>query len=206
MSMTAHENQLSPVLITLLRGVVYRENDAPLWQALLDLQARVRDHLALLGLDLVLDETEGCASLRQRAAAEGEPELPRLVPRRQLSYPVSLLLVLLRKRLVELDATGAEGRLILSRGDLVEMVRVFLPDSANEARFVDRMETHINKVVELGFLRRLRGPDDQFEIRRILKAFVDAQWLNEFDGRLAAYRRHAAGVDADGAGGEREVS
>jgi hypothetical protein len=27
-----------------------------------------------------------------------------------------------------------------------------------------------------------------FEVQRILKAFVDAQWLAEFDGRLAAYR------------------
>jgi hypothetical protein len=26
------------------------------------------------------------------------------------------------------------------------------------------------------------------EVRRILKAFVDAQWLAEFDQRLAAYR------------------
>src|SRR5438105_10155778 len=27
-----------------------------------------------------------------------------------------------------------------------------------------------------------------FEVRRILKAFVDAQWLADFDGRLAAYQ------------------
>ena len=27
-----------------------------------------------------------------------------------------------------------------------------------------------------------------FEVRRILKAFVDAQWLADFDARLAAYQ------------------
>jgi hypothetical protein len=27
-------------------------------------------------------------------------------------------------------------------------------------------------------------------VRRILKAFVDAQWLADFDARLDAYRRH----------------
>jgi hypothetical protein len=43
----------------------------------------------------------------------------------------------------------------------------------------------------MGFLRRLRGKDDQFEVRRILKAFVDAQWLGEFDRRLADYAIHA---------------
>ena len=27
-----------------------------------------------------------------------------------------------------------------------------------------------------------------FEVLRILKAFIDAQWLSEFDERLASYR------------------
>ena len=31
------------------------------------------------------------------------------------------------------------------------------------------------------------------EVQRILKAFVDAQWLAEFDARLAGYRAHLAG-------------
>jgi hypothetical protein len=31
-----------------------------------------------------------------------------------------------------------------------------------------------------------------YEVRRILKAFVDAQWLAEFDTRLAAYQAHLA--------------
>ena len=33
-----------------------------------------------------------------------------------------------------------------------------------------------------------RGRRTTFEIRRILKAFVDAEWLAERDARLAAYR------------------
>ena len=45
--------------------------------------------------------------LAQRADEDGSA-LPRLVPRRQLSYPVSLLLALLRKRLAEADAAGGE--------------------------------------------------------------------------------------------------
>ena len=112
--------------------------------------------------------------------------------RRQLSYPVSLLLVLLRKKLAEHDASGAEPRLILHREQLLDMMRVFLPDTANEARLMDRIDAHINKVVELGFLRRLRGQDAQFEIRRILKAFVDGQWLAGFEAKLKEYGEHIA--------------
>ena len=82
-------------------------------------------------------------------------------------------------------------------------MRVFLPDSPNEARLIDQIEAHINKVVDLGFLRRLKpaggsaaGPA-AYEVRRILKAFVDAQWLADFDTRLAAYQAQLAGAEPD---------
>ena len=148
---------LPPLLIGLFKGVLYQDQNPDLWQGLLNLQARVRDYVGVLGLELILDEAEGYAYLRQRAQTDEEVELPRLVARRQLSYPVSLLLALLRKKLAEHDATGAEPRLILSREQIVDMLRVFLPDTANEARLMDRIDSHINKVLELGLLRQLRG-------------------------------------------------
>jgi hypothetical protein len=199
---SAASNDLSSLLIVLLKGVIYHQPETPgasLWNSLLTLQARVRDYVAVLGLELVLDESEGYAFLRARpdSGDDGAPQLPRLVARRPLSFPVSLLLALLRRKLAEFDASGGqEGgglRLVLSRDELVELVRVFLPESSNEARLVDQIETHLNKIVELGFLRKLKtGAAHQggavFEVRRILKAFVDAQWLSEFDARLAAYR------------------
>jgi len=40
----------------------------------------------------------------------------------------------------------------------------------------------------------LRSAENQFEVRRILKAFVDAQWLGELDRNFALYRDHAAGI------------
>jgi hypothetical protein len=188
---TAGSNPLSLVLIALMKGVTERETDPALWQALLGMLTRVRDHVAILGLDLVLDEAEGYAYLRQRPSQEGEAELPRLIARRQLGYHVSLLLALLRKKLVEFDASSGETRLILGRDEIVEMMRLFLPDTANQVRLFERIDTSVNRVVDLGFLRRLRGTDDRFEVRRILKAFIDGQWLAELDGKLKAYRMHA---------------
>lgn len=195
MDETVKAPSLSPVLVTLFKGVLYHDEAPDLWQDLLRLQPQVRDQAALFGLELRLDESEGHAYLRQRPAAEGEPELPRLVQRRQLGYSVSLLLVLLRKKLVEHDAGGADARLVLSQEQIAEMIRLFLPDSADEARLIDRLDTDINRVVELGFLRALRGQADRFEVRRILKAFVDAQWLSEFEQRLAEYRAWAGEAD-----------
>ena len=75
------------------------------------------------------------------------------------------------------------------------MIRVFLLTKSNEARLTDQIETQLNKIAELGFVRKLKSssttsPTSHYEVRRILKAFVDAQWLADFDARLDAYRRH----------------
>ena len=185
---------LSSVVVPLLKGVVYQESTPDLWTILLTLQARVRDYVAVLGLDLILDEAEGYAFLRAQADPDGEESAkrPRLVVRRPLSYPVSLLLALLRKKLAESDASGGGARLVLSRDEIVELVRVFLPEASNEARLADQVNTHLNKIVDLGFARPLRGQEKMFEVRRILKAYVDAQWLSEFEQRLTAYHTHGS--------------
>jgi hypothetical protein len=200
---------LSALVIPLLKGVQYQENDPAAWNALLSLQPRVRDYVAVLGLELHLDEAEGYAFLRSRAEPDDEDappaRLPRLVARRPLSFPVSLLLALLRKKLAEFDAGGGDTRLVLSRDEVAELIRVFLPAGSNEARLIDQVDTHLNKVAELGFVRRLKtqpGQPATIEVRRILRAFVDAQWLADFDARLAAYRSTLTGatpVDADDA-------
>lgn len=194
---TASAHDLSSLLIPLLKGVIYRDADTVLWSALLDLQARVRDYVTVLNLELVLDEAEGYAFLRSRPDNDDDdsPALPRLVARRPLSFPVSLMLALLRKKLAESDAGGGDTRLILTREQMVEMIRVFLPSGSNEAKLIDQIDTQINKIVELGFLRKLKpaagkreGQAAAFEVQRILKAFVDAQWLADFDARLAVYQ------------------
>ena len=118
---------------------------------------------------------------------EGEEALPRLVRRRTLTYSVSLLLVLLRKRLVEFETGGGEGRLVLTTEQIVEMLRLFQAESTNDARIVDNVESTIKKATELGFLRQLRGQSDHWEVRRILKAYVDAETLSDFAGKLREY-------------------
>lgn len=179
-------------IIRLMQGVVYRESDEDTWLTLERSGGAVRDHFATIGVEVVVDDTEGYAYLRSRPETDGEEALPRLVRRRALTYNLSLLLVLLRKRLLEFETSGSEGRLVLSRDQIIEMLRVFLADSSNEARSVDQAERTIGKAVELGFLRPLRGQSDHWEVRRILKAYVDAQTLSDFAGKLKQY----AGTEA----------
>lgn len=184
-------NDLPDVLVALLKGVVYSDVSEQLWREILKLQGAARDHLRLLGLDLVIDETEGYAYVRQSEETDDETSgAPRrLIPRRPLSYPVSLFLVLLRKRLAQHDAHGGETKLVLTREQLIEMLRVFLPAGPNEARLEDQIDRHIERVTELGFLRTMKeGDASLFEVRRILRAFVNADWLADLE---STYRDHA---------------
>lgn len=192
------ELNLPLVLTQLMKGVVYRDTHDTAWRQLLQLQPQARDYMAMIGLTVIVDEAEGYAFLRQRPddADEGQP-LPRLVARRSLSFHVSLLLALLRKKLAEFDASTGDTRLMLSRAQIIDMVRLFLPASSNETRVIDQIDAHIAKAAELGFLRPVNGPEQLFEVRRILKAFVDGQWLADFDRRLTEYAALLARDDAD---------
>ncbi len=178
-----------PLAVTqLMKGVVYRDTHDRAWRSLTELQPQARDYVEVLGLQVIIDEAEGYAFLRQRPADPDDSDgLPRLIPRRALSFHVSLVLALLRKKLAEFDAQGGGTRLMLTREQIADMVRVFLPASSNEARLTDQIDTHINKAVELGFLRPAKNTEQAYEVRRILKAFVDGQWLADFDARLAEY-------------------
>lgn len=198
------EADLSLAVTQLMKGVVYADTHPKAWSHLLVLLPQVRDHVAVLGLVVVVDEAEGYAFLRQRADDDALGEgVPRLVPRRSLSYHVSLLLALLRKRLAEFDAADGGTRCVLTRDQIVDLVRVFLPTSGNDARAVEQVEGYISKVVDLGFLRRVpdadgggrRGGDEAYEIRRIIKAFVDPDWLVRLAETLEAAGPHHAEED-----------
>jgi hypothetical protein len=188
-------NKLGNVLVPLMKGIVYEEADAKRWTSLLVLRSRVQDHVGVLGLELILDEAEGYAFLRSRQSLDDSEEVPRLMAKRALSFPVSLLIALLRKRLVESDVAGGDTRLVLTRDDIVDMLRLFLPDNSNEAKLIDQIDTHIKKVIDLGFMRKMNTGSsadkvDRYEVKRVIKAFVDGQWLSSLNDRLEEYAAH----------------
>ena len=179
-------SDLSLVVIQLFKGPLYRDSNEKLWGSMLRLRSRVSDYVATIGLVLEVDDSDGYAYLRSRPD-DGDVVYPRLVVRHTLPYHVSLLLALLRKRLAEFDATSSEARLVLTREQVVELLRVPLPESSDEVRSTRAVDGYLKRIEELGFVQRLRGDDDRFEVKRILRAFVDGQWLGDFDRRLDEY-------------------
>ncbi|MCF8608279.1 DUF4194 domain-containing protein [Gordonia sp. HY442] len=190
MSRTVPRDELSlPMAVaSLMKGVVYRDSAETTWQHVVGLAAQVSDYVATLGLAVVVDEAEGYAFLRSRSDDElAESGIPRLVARHQLPLHTSLLLALLRKKLAEHDTTDAGSRLILTGDQLRELLDPFYPATTNEARTADQTDTAVRRVTDLGFLRRMPGQDGEYEVRRVIKAFVDAQWLSDLDSHLAEY-------------------
>lgn len=182
---------MQKVLIALLKGIIYTENTPELWSDLLNNQQAIIEYLKQIGLELFIDEVEGYAFLRQQDFSNSDIDLPQLITKRQLSYPVSLLCVLMRKQLLENDTSNGDNRVILSLEQIVELMSVYLPQKSNEHKTREQIEACINKLIELGFLRKLKNNDNHYEIKRIIKAIVDAQWLSNLDHKLEEYRQYA---------------
>ena len=178
-----------PVVHLLKAGVLYKSDAPAVWEQITAHQTAIGDFLRVIGLDVVVDVAEGYAYTRQLdpEARDDGVTVPRLVTRHRLSFPVSLMLVLLRGRLAESDATSGDTRLLLSRDDLVEMVRGFLPPRSNEAKLVDQIDSHIKKLCDLNALRQTKQPG-LYDVRRHIKALVDAQVLSDYNDLLSTYR------------------
>jgi hypothetical protein len=179
----------SRALVALMKNPVNKDQDPAVWETVIEQRFQVGDYMEKMGLELVVDEVDGYAYLKQRNDPEGENEIPRLIPRHPLSYPVSLLLVLLRKKLLELDAASGEDRLVLSRQEMIDMVQMFMRESTDEAKIVNEINRHIDRVRDMGFLRRLAGQEDTYEVQRILRSFINAEWMNNMSEKLEAYRQ-----------------
>ena len=189
---------LSQVVIHLMRGILYKEDKPKVWQSMELAEGPVRDYLSTINLDLHIYDSDGFAYLQSKEPEEGAPPLPRIMARRPLSYPVSLMLALLRRKLTEHDTYSSELRLIIGLEEFTNMVSSFFPTSNNEVKVLKRLDAHLQRIHDLGFIRFLDAKKDKFEVKRILKAYIDAQWLSDFDGKLAEYLAQGSESDEEG--------
>jgi|SRR6185312_13241246 len=173
-------------LITLLKGILY-DNQKAAWENLLQFEPEVKKYFSAIGLDVYIDKSEGYAYLQQ-IEWEEEMELPRLAEKRQLNFFTSLLCIVLRKYLLEQDAQAGSIRAIITQQEIIQRTKSFLPGASDEAKQQDKIVSTINKVVEIGFLRKLDDEGNNYEVHRIIKGFVNAGVI---DDTLQRLQRHA---------------
>lgn len=178
--MTSPAEGISVAAASLLRGPVYAEDNPKAWNAIRTSPGPLRDVLSVLGMRLVVDEALEFAYLRM--LDELPDGMPRLFRRHQLTYHCTVLLVLLRQRMTQAEADEATPRLIVTGAQLVEDMRLYHREGTPE----EKIALDIGRLESLGYLRKLVGQEDTYEARRVIKAVVTAEWLEEFGARLLA--------------------
>lgn len=185
----------SNVLIALLKGIVYSHQEE-IWNTLLlpENEQDIRNYFADIHLDVIIDKSEGYAYLKQQSiespeeTEEAEQEtVPKLIRKRQLTFHVSLLCILLCKYLIENDQEGESTKAILSREEIESQMKLYLKESSNEATTYKQIDNAIRKVEDEGFLRRMKTEQEQYEVNRIIKAFVNTDQISDLLERYKEY-------------------
>ena len=176
--------QRSFVLARLLHEPIYREEQG-LWDCLRAERSNVSSFFQQIGQEVVIDEGEGYAYIRQ-IEIEGAERVPRIGRRQPLSYVTTLLLICLREELARFDsAPDSSTRLVLTREQLRGLVYQFLAGTNNEIRDIRAIDGALRRAAELGFIRSFGPSDsDSFEVMRILKARLGPAELEEVRSNL----------------------
>jgi hypothetical protein len=177
------------VVVKLLKGPVeYVEKST--WEKLLQHKVELIRFLQQLGLNLVLDEQDGYAFVKH-ALTEDDEAYVNWVQRRSYTYEESIMLVLLREMMAEFEVSESGSReLIKKRREIKEYAELFFREGPSRIRFLKDIDRLIDKVEENGFLHRTENhevPDEQkFRIRKIIKAKVDSEVLDQFQQQMMA--------------------
>jgi len=175
----------SNILVALLKGIVYR--DDKYWDELAPNEADIKKYFADIYLDVIIDKPEGYAYLKQKPNEDDEEEMPKLIEKRQLNFHVSLLCLLLRRHLIENDSEGESTKAFLTRDEILNLVKPFYKETTNEAGQIKQIDAAIKRVMEEGFLRKMKTEEELYEINRIIKAFVNADVVKESLEKLKIY-------------------
>ena len=180
--------ELSNAYISLLKGIIIKENKEKIWDTILNYRNQIEDYFRQLGLTLKLYEEEGYCYLQQIEDDETN-NLLKLVPKVPLSLHLSLLLVSLRKYMLESTANGDE-KIVISKEEIFVKMKNYLKETSNEIKQEKEITSYIKKVEDMKFIRKLKNSDNKYEILRLLASFVDAQWLDDLDKRILEYKEH----------------
>ncbi len=180
------------VIVRLLSSEIY-ENEK-IWESLLEHRIPVMDYFARIGLEVIIDQREGFAFLKQ-IELDDTGRTVGLVKRTSLSYEVTLLLVLLREVLedYELQDTTSPACFV-SHQKIRDELGLFFRESANKVKLLKQLDRYIRQVMDLGFLKLINDvpqPEDRlYEIRRILKAKVGGDVLEDIRRTLERHVEH----------------
>lgn len=179
------------VIIKLLQGPVYVDEKL-VWRDLQSWQSAIQDYFAKIGIELLINEVDGFARIIQPEAEEhDENPLPRLMRKQTMNYETTLLCVILREMLEEFDIKSEGTKLFLTQKDIKERIELFYKEQTNKSKLWKDLSRPINSLQNIGILKLTREEvnkdNSQYEVKRILKALVNNEKLEQIKNKLGAY-------------------
>jgi len=180
------------VIIKLLQGPVYSDEKAA-WRDLQAWNSSIQDHFSRIGLELVINETDGFARILQPDPDEHDDNpLPRLMRKQTMNYETTLLCVILREMLEEFDIISEGTKLFLTQKEIKERIELFYKEQANKSKLWRELSKPINNLTSIGILKLTREDlnnkdNNQYEVKRIIKALVSNEKLEEIKNKLQTH-------------------
>lgn len=180
------------VIIKLLQGPVYAD-EKNIWRELLGWQSAVQEYFGKIGMELIITEQDGFARVMQPDADENDDNpLPRLMKKQSLNYEATLLAVMLREGLEEFDVKSEGTKFYLTQKEIKERIELFYKEQTNKSKLWKDLSKPITSLINIGILKLNREDtvnkdNSQYEIKRIIKAFISNDKLEEIKNKLSNY-------------------
>ena len=179
--------------VKLLQGVLYSDENKSEWSLLIRSRDDLQKYFARIGLILVVNEPEGYAFLRQIEEDDGDVKyqsLPRLFHRSRLSYEATMICILLRKRLHDFDERLSnldDERCAIDSDELYDDWTKMIPYMPDAKKSKERFDKALSSLAKLQFVKQLGKSSERWEIRRIIKARLPLEILENLLRQLQEY-------------------
>jgi hypothetical protein len=180
------------VIIKLLQGPIYAD-DKNIWREIMGWQSAIQEYFGKVGMELVINEQDGFARILQPEADEHDDNpLPRLMKKQTLNYEATLLAVILREGLEEFDIKSDGGKFYLTQKEIKERIELFYKEQSNKSKLWKDLSKPITSLLNIGILKLNREDaankdNNKYEIKRIIKAFISNEKLEEIKNKLSNY-------------------
>ncbi|MGX2974231.1 DUF4194 domain-containing protein [Ursidibacter arcticus] len=175
------------VLVYLYKQNAILNSQTPhLFTTLCRYEKSIRQHLAEVYLQLVLDEKFGVAFVKikendEYQENENDEESVSLMSKRLLSIYDTLILLMLRKHYREREECG-EKKIIIDIERLDAYLSPFLPLVDHSSKDRKKLIAKIKDLQKRKLLATVRGSEDRFEITPVLRHIISGEMLDAMVG------------------------
>ena len=175
-----------------MQGPVYAD-EKNIWRELLGWQSAIQEYFGKIGMELIITEQDGFARVLQPETDEYDDNpLPRLMKKQTLNYEATLLAVILREGLEEFDVKSDGTKFYLTQKEIKERIELFSKEQTNKSKLWKDLSKPITNLINIGILKLNREDsvnkdNNQYEIKRIIKAFISNDKLEEIKNKLRNY-------------------